>query len=335
MKQVAHSAQTTSRPTPAMLEHAARLMSRLQSGDAGLAQQAESEVQQWRTEDAAHDVAWLELQSTSSMLDEQAQALRQTFGSVATLRPVPVVARYQHPVWRPLAASLMLCALASAGWEAFARWMPVDQRELLTAVGEYREFPLADGSVITLNTGSHVRVYLTRRTRRVELLQGEVFFDVSHNKHAPFRVAAQDVTVTVRGTRFRVLQSRQRQVVSVESGHVQVEREQEDRVDLLARQEWSARPGQPADVLPASHLEQQLAWRNGQLIFQNQPLVEVLAEVQRYRQQPIRFEGSPQLAGFKVSAVFPTDKLEAFFTTLPLATPARVDKQHSGLIRVY
>lgn len=309
--------------TDTMLEEAARFLSRLESGDPVLAGEAARQLDAWLCADPRHRVAWDELRETAQRLDRHAPALR------SQLRPPPATRSWKRLAGPALAACLLLALIGVGGWEARARWVPVETRELATAIGEQGRFTLADGSEITLNTGSRVSVRLTRRQREVVLHHGEAFFAVSPDPDAPFRVRGQQVSVTVLGTRFSVLESRQQQVVTVESGRVRVAAPGQPEHMLTDRQEWLALPGRAPEVRTVDDLPRRLAWRNGQLIFHDQPLLDVLAEIQRYRQEPIRFQGSRELAAFRLSGTFRTGHTEDFFSTLPLASPARV-RQEAG-----
>ncbi len=304
--------------TDTMLEEAARLLSRLESGDNELASTTTRQLEDWLAQDSRHRQAWAEMQEASQRLDRYAPALKSQL-----LTPTP--ASPARAAWWPaLAASLLLCVVTAGGWEAWARWIPLEERELATAIGEQGRFTLSDGSEITLNTNSRATVRLTRRHRDVVLHQGEAFFAVSHLPEAPFRVKGSHLAVTVLGTRFSVLESRQRQAVTVESGRVRVKAPDQPAQVLGAHQEWLALPGQAPQVRTLDDLSLRFAWREGRLIFHNQPLLDVLAEIQRYRPGQIRFQGSPELAAFRLSGTFRTDNTEAFFTTLPLASPAKV-----------
>ena len=51
-----------------------------------------------------------------------------------------------------------------------------------TAVGGFASVPMTDGSKVTLNTDSVIRVALTEHERRVELERGEAFFEVAKDQ---------------------------------------------------------------------------------------------------------------------------------------------------------
>jgi len=73
-----------------------------------------------------------------------------------------------------------------------------------TPVGEIASVPMRDGSKVTLNTDSQIRVTLTDSERRVDLKYGEAFFEVSKDPKRPFVVNAGGKRVIAVGTQFSV-----------------------------------------------------------------------------------------------------------------------------------
>src|SRR5690606_6030511 len=76
--------------------------------------------------------------------------------------------------------------------------------EYITYVGEQRLVQLEDGSQVRLNTNTRIQVSYSRQTRRIDLLQGEAYFDVSKDPQRPFEVIANHSIVRALGTEFNV-----------------------------------------------------------------------------------------------------------------------------------
>jgi transmembrane sensor len=91
-----------------------------------------------------------------------------------------------------------------------------------TGFGEQRVLTLADGSVVTLNTESQIKVDFSAKERLIELRTGEAFFRVAHDASRPFFVDAKDAIVRAVGTQFNVRIAPQNTVVSVVDGVVKV-----------------------------------------------------------------------------------------------------------------
>ncbi|MFC6100710.1 FecR family protein [Olivibacter domesticus] len=90
---------------------------------------------------------------------------------------------------------------------------------------EASNYTLPDGSTITLNKHSKVRysepLFAQKRTVK---MSGEVFFDVQKDPNKHFEVTANDVTVRVLGTSFNVKSNDKTTEVIVETGLVQLSR---------------------------------------------------------------------------------------------------------------
>ncbi len=95
---------------------------------------------------------------------------------------------------------------------------------------------LPDGSTVTLSKNSSIS-YPGRfkGDKRKINLKGEALFDVKANKNKPFVVEINDVTITVLGTVFRVKNTSGSTEVFVESGSVQVTRN--NKTVVLKQQE--------------------------------------------------------------------------------------------------
>src|SRR5690606_37958963 len=95
--------------------------------------------------------------------------------------------------WYALAASLLL-TIASITWYSFQRGVHA------TGIGEQRSLALADGSRIELNARSRIKIRYTDQQRRVELLEGQAFFDIASDKNRPFIVDTGGSSIRAVGT---------------------------------------------------------------------------------------------------------------------------------------
>jgi hypothetical protein len=116
-------------------------------------------------------------------------------------------------------AATVLLSVVAVGYIVFSQ--PGERYS--TPVGGMASLPLQDGSHVTLNTASRVRVELTAGERRIDLDQGEAFFEVAKDKNRPFVVRAGDKRVIAVGTKFSVLREDSDVRVVVTEGTVRVE----------------------------------------------------------------------------------------------------------------
>ena len=194
-----------------------------------------------------------------------------------------------------------------------------------TAKGEHRTVRLADGSTIELNAGSRLSVSLSAHERRVTLPEGEALFDVAADKTRPFLIAVGDRTVRVVGTRFDVRRRGAELAVTVERGVVEVQPN-----DNGPGRAWRLHPGQRLDTaqgvaavqLSAVDPQQVESWRTGRLIYRDQPLSEVVADLNEQFARPIVIEDS-SLAETRVSGVLVLDDQTAVIRRLALLAPIK------------
>jgi transmembrane sensor len=158
------------------------------------------------------------------------------------------------------------------------------QADYTTGTAETRTVRLADDSVVTLGPGSAIGVAYMPGERRVRLLAGEAYFEVTPNADRPFQVAAGQIRVTVLGTAFNVNRGEEGADIGVAHGVVRVDygdaaRPAAERLAAgeFVRVSWSGRVTRGEQ--PPS---QAAAWRERQLIAQDQPLGDVVDRLRRY-----------------------------------------------------
>lgn len=162
-------------------------------------------------------------------------------------------------------------------------------RYYATGKGEILRVPLQDGSAITLDSDSQVRVHYSSVERGISLLRGEALFDVAKNPERPFVVQAQGTSVTAVGTSFAVSLNERRSggvEVLVREGIVDVTdaRGAVAPARLVANYRALANRshGIRIEAVPSEDLEQQLAWREGMLSFNGDTLSVAAAQFLRY-----------------------------------------------------
>jgi transmembrane sensor len=160
-----------------------------------------------------------------------------------------------------------------------------------TGIGEQRTVILADGSTVTLNAITKVRVRITQQVREVDLLQGQALFHDVEDKTRPFIVRSDGTTIRAIGTQFDVYKRAERTVVTVVEGEVAVaEAGLADpqnappgltRVLLTAGEQVIATPRQIKKSEDAD-LSAATAWVERRLVFDNTPLEEVANQFNLY-----------------------------------------------------
>ncbi|MBL8271577.1 FecR family protein, partial [Steroidobacter sp.] len=157
---------------------------------------------------------------------------------------------------------------------------------LATAIGEQRTVPLSDGSIITLNTNSEVRVDYSKARRSVELVRGQANFEVAKDAARPFIVRAGDSEVRAVGTVFDIYKTPDKVTVTLIEGKVAVGTGRAE-VMLAAGEQLSYGDGQVKEKRSQIDVPRVTAWRARKLDFLNTPLAEAVAEANRYSNDEI------------------------------------------------
>ncbi|UOA09636.1 FecR domain-containing protein [Methylobacter sp. S3L5C] len=170
-----------------------------------------------------------------------------------------------------------------------------------TRVGERKTVYFGDGSTAMLNTDSSIAVSMDGPQRRVDLLKGEVYFEVKPDPNRPFIVQADHSTTRVLGTRFFVHEKSDSDEVKVVSGRVEVTdlRTLSQSVILHDRESVSVDvSGLGETLLLDSALK--TSWVNGFLVFENATLESVIGQIRRYRTGVVVYKDNA-LREFKIN----------------------------------
>ncbi|HZG33029.1 MAG TPA: FecR family protein [Sphingopyxis sp.] len=214
--------------------------------------------------------------------------------------------------------------------------------EFVTARGERRTVRLADGSTITLNTDSRIRVGYGADRRLIRLIKGQALFEVARDAHRPFVVQVGNRQVTALGTVFEVRFDADRVKVTLVEGKVVVD-EVEDRPDrngpimvptVLA-------PGQALVTVDGARprltkvdVDQQLRWREGFVEFEDATLAEAVAEMNRYAGKQLVI-ADPRVGDLRVSGVFRTGSPDRFAAIVGELLPVRQHPLPDGTVELH
>ena len=183
------------------------------------------------------------------------------------------------------AAVLVLLVAGTLAMTGFVHRDTTTRAVLASRVGEIRTIALEDGSRVTLDTDSVVRVRYDGDERRLELQQGRARFAVAHDAERPFIVAAGSSEVVARGTLFDVDRRPRRIVVAPLEGSVEVRRNAPaggSGQTMLAPGQQVTIDGSAAPARPTKIRPPEARWPSGMLSFEDAPLADVVASANRY-----------------------------------------------------
>ena len=225
-----------------------------------------------------------------------------------------------------------------------------------TAVGERSTVVLPDDSVVTLNTDTLVQVAFEQNSdvRRLILVRGQAHFAVEKDSR-PFEVLAGDQRIIALGTAFDVRIDEDRGVrvtlvegrISVHEGGVRGativspapespggEPSGEAIAGTVLREgeQCIAKPDAPPEVIVVD-VEQIVGWREGRLVFRDDPLRDVVKEINRYSTKKLVVVDDERLDGIQIGGVFRAGSTESFVAAVEELYP--VQAQRVAADRVY
>ncbi|WP_159998065.1 FecR domain-containing protein [Roseomonas sp. 18066] len=262
-------------------------------------------LDRWLAEDPAHAVA---LRQARQLLGDADAAL--VSDPAFTKRLLRRRGRVRLPVF---CALLLLAAGGAAGWRDALTWLRADR---VSAAAEMPVVVLSDGSRVQLNGRSAIAEDFSAQSRRVVLLRGEAFFQVAADPARPFVVEAGGGSVTVTGTAFDVNLLEEGVAVAVVEHEVAV-RGRAEGLAVPVREGQGVFYDGAGALGPVVALSPDMAapWRQGRLIFEEQRLASVAAQI--FRHLPGRVViASEAVAGRRISGSFdlarPEEALASF-----------------------
>lgn len=206
-----------------------------------------------------------------------------------------------------------------------------------TGVGQRSAIRLPDGSVATLDTDSRIRVAYSDKQRGIYLLKGQALFEVAHGKPMPFQVYAKGQRITAVGTVFNVRIEGDDVRVSMVEGTVKVRTLPPPNapadlpvkeLTLTAGQTIVAAPAQPLVAKPVP-VRDVATWKGGVLVFNDTPVSEAVAEINRYNTKSIAIADAA-VGNYRVSGVFKSNDPERFAAAMADVLPIEVTHGPDG-----
>ena len=193
-----------------------------------------------------------------------------------------------------------------------------------TGIGERRTIALSDGSVVELNARSALSVDYGDRQRTLLLLEGQATFTAKHDPQRPFVVRAAAGQAKATGTVFDVDMRPEDVVVTTLQGTVAVSTTGAggEAAIVNANQRIRYTVNGPAAVEDID-ANVETAWRRGKLIFNDRPLADVVAEIERYRHGKVVLVGAG-LRQLAVTGVFDLTDPDSVLQTIRQTLPVRM-----------
>lgn len=281
---------------------------------------------------------WLAESDANRRAMDEALALWDDLGVVRHMplatEALPEAANNRN--WLPTALAAAACLVLAVFLWPLTSPEPVTA-QYQTATGERRDIALQDGSRALLNTGSSLEVTYADDERLITLKRGEAWFQVKPDQERPFHVDAGEARITAIGTAFNVYVHNGTTDITVTEGVVRVTELGETgaraaTAEVLRKdQRLLVNPGRWQ--VSTSDIAQQLAWRSGQLVAREMPLLDLVAQIQRYYDKNIVVT-DPDVAAMSVSGVFDLDQPDATLRALALSLDLETEELDDASVRL-
>lgn len=163
-----------------------------------------------------------------------------------------------------------------------------------TPRGGTYQFILPDGSKVWLNAESQLQFRSVFKGSRTVKLKGEAFFEVAGSHSQPFMVEGKEQTIKVLGTQFNVnnYHDEPSAKTTLLEGAVQVQLNSSgQQVRLQSGQQSTASQAMLKAVsIDASEIEQAIAWKNGDFVF-DADIKTIMKQIARWYNVDITYKG--------------------------------------------
>jgi transmembrane sensor len=233
-----------------------------------------------------------------------------------------------------IAVSALVAVVLMGGLRWFAS-RPPPIMSYATHHGEQRSLQLPDNTIVRLNSDSAIVVSFDRRQRRVEVTQGQAYFEVAKDPSRAFGVQVDGLLIRDIGTAFDVYRQGTDTTVTVAEGQVQVwhalpvpsaswfDRGRHLPVPQGHTPILDLAAGHQARIATSGNVESQgpidveraTAWTQGNIAFENQSIAAVAAEFNRYNNLQISVD-DPRIAALPISGTFDAHDVSTFVAFL-------------------
>jgi transmembrane sensor len=275
--------------------------------------------------------------------------------------------------YRIAAVMLLLIANAFVLLYIFPPKISSGFTEVISPLGSRTQLKLADGTTVWLNAGSTLKYAnnFSKENRFVHI-EGEAFFEVTHDSLHPFVVNANSVNLTVLGTTFNIRAYPDENTIetTLVNGKVEVQKTRhakgekiivlrpnekaiyvKDENKLFVNNEGisdkkdESKKTQPevnanekaiskdAVQEPTLEVKNTIAWKEGLLVFDNEPLSDIIVTLSR-RYNVIFTYSNKDVLKYRFTGKFKETTLEQVLQVIMLTSPLEAEvKQNQVSIK--
>jgi transmembrane sensor len=229
-----------------------------------------------------------------------------------------------------LAATLVLAGIAVVYF-----WR---DNAVVTGVGQQQVRLLRDGTRVVLNTDTRIEVNYDERARRVRLIRGEAWFDVSKRPAWPFIVSVDGQEIRALGTSFIVRHDdTQGLSVTLVEGRISVapiaptDEASTQAAQILAPGQRLLIARNHPPTLDRPELTRVTAWERGRVEFEDTPLGDAANEMNRYSKTHVAVADA-EVAQLRIGGVFRAGDSDEFVRIVTAAFGLRAERSGDNIV---
>jgi len=257
--------------------------------------------------------------------------------SAANVTPTQVAqtraaaARIPRRAWLAAASVLFAISLVLT-MNGYLDWRGPRADEFVTNTGEQMDMTLSDGSHVWLGPRSKLIVAFDKERRGIQLTTGEAFFAVKKDRSRPFTVRSAGGDIVAVGTAFNVRAVDEQVTVAVSEGVVAVTSKTQTTVRgatsvrVASGQQLTFTALQPiksSAIVQSPAPGERARWRDGVLVYRNEPLREVVNDMVRYSDMQIEIADA-SVGELRYSGVVYHNAVHEWVSALPESFPVTV-----------
>lgn len=295
-------------------------------------------VEEWMNRDEANKKHFEELEkiwkeskrlAAQSTVDENAAWQRFQARVKNPQQQAPVVKMRSTGWWRVAALFVIIAGAAYLGYK-FLNKGDVKNLQVATTTSTLID-TLPDGSIVTLNKNSSLDYPSQfKDSTRTIALKGEAFFNITPNKQKPFIIHVNDLSIRVVGTSFNVKSVNGTTEVIVETGIVQVIK---NNKVMELRPKEGLKISQRDSLVQKEQVKDELYnyYRSKEFVCRNTPLWKLVEVLKEAYGVDIVF-ADPKLRNYPITTTFSNQSLQTILDVISETFNITVSKEEHTII---
>lgn len=233
-------------------------------------------------------------------------------------------------------AAVFILAVFVGAFKVNEYYSPSYINTLISETKPIKEVLLPDDSLLSLDAKTKINISFYVSERRVELLQGQVFFNINRDVKRPFIITSGSTQIQVLGTSFEVKKLDKRTIVRVSSGKVKVsyvynENKAPRILSLLTKgDEITVNSLGKVVLLSSVDVSNIALWKDNKIFFDNTSIKDAVNELSKYITKKI--EVDDKIASLAITGKFFLDKPNKFFEAISSIHPLIISEEKNIIV---